>query len=118
MVPLRVVGLAVLLLCAVPLGLLPSPLGSSRLLAQSIPQRDSLDALQDSLGEVTDSVSLAGLERSMIGLARVRRNETMLHLRLGLVSLRLAELGRRGAADDAAGEFQWASELEPTWPWA
>jgi GWxTD domain-containing protein len=112
--PLRVAGLVVLLLCAASL----SPLGRPRLEAQTMPQRDSLDALQDSLREVTDTVALGVLERSMIEVTRVRRHEGMLHLRLGLISLRLAELGRRGAADDAAGEFQWATELEPTWPWS
>jgi GWxTD domain-containing protein len=104
---LRSVGLLALLLLA-----------RAPLAAQTMPQRDSLDALQDSLAAATDTTSLLRLERAMMETTRARRNEAMLHLRLGLVALRLAELGRREAADDAAGEFQWASELEPTWPWA
>jgi GWxTD domain-containing protein len=41
----------------------------------------------------------------------------MLHLRLGFVGLRLAQL-TSGAAHfrDAEGEFQWATELQPKWP--
>ena len=102
--------------------LLSSPLVSSRLLpsqlwAQSPAQRDSLDRLQDSLNQVQDSVALSQLERDLIAQARVRRNETMIHLRLGLIDLRLAALGRRSGNDDAASEFQWAADLEPRWPW-
>ena len=41
----------------------------------------------------------------------------MLHLRLGLIDLRLAVLGRRSGNDDAASEFQWAADIEPRWPW-
>jgi len=89
----------------------------SSLLAQSPAQRDSLDQLKDSLDQVTDSVGLSQLERDLIAQARVRRNETMLHLRIGLIDLRLGTLGRRSGNDDAASEFQWAADLEPQWPW-
>ncbi len=41
----------------------------------------------------------------------------MNHLRLGFVALRIADLGSQSRYDDAAGEFQWATELQPTWPW-
>ncbi|MBW8772375.1 MAG: GWxTD domain-containing protein [Gemmatimonadetes bacterium] len=94
-----------------------TPLHSSQLHAQAPAQRDSLDQLKDSLDQVTDSVALSQLERDLIAQARVRRNETMLHLRIGLVDLRLGLLGRRTGYDDAASEFQWAADLEPQWPW-
>ncbi|HSN16166.1 MAG TPA: GWxTD domain-containing protein, partial [Anaeromyxobacteraceae bacterium] len=87
------------------------------LAAQSEAERASLDAFRDSLAAVTDSTALAGLERGTIDVARVQRDSAMLHLRLGLVALRLGELGRKNGADDAAGEFEWASELQPRWPW-
>ena len=90
----------------------------SSLQAQAPAQRDSIDAFRDSLDAVTDSFALATLERDMISVARVERDSAMLHLRLGLVALRLGALGRKNGADDAAGEFQWASELQPKWPWA
>jgi GWxTD domain-containing protein len=89
----------------------------SSLLAQSPAERDSLDQLKDSLDQVTDSVALSQLERDLIAVARVRRELPMLHLRIGLVDLRLAALGRRTGFDDAASEFQWASDLQPQWPW-
>ena len=89
----------------------------SSLCAQSPAQRDSLDQLKDSLDQVSDSVALSQLERDLIAQARVRRTETMLHLRIGLIDLRLATLGRRSGNDDAGSEFQWAADLEPRWPW-
>ncbi|MEO7334703.1 MAG: GWxTD domain-containing protein [Gemmatimonadales bacterium] len=89
----------------------------SSLLAQSPEQRDSLDRLQDSLAQVTDSSALAQLERDQIGLARTRRDDPMLHLRIGLIDLRLASLGRRDGNEDAGSEFQWAADLQPRWPW-
>ena len=102
----------------VAFALLTSPLVSFRLLsAQSAPQRDSLDHLQDSVAQITDSIPLAQLERDLIAIARVRRDDPMLHLRIGLVALRLAALGRTNGHDDAASEFQWAADLQPRWPW-
>ena len=98
--------------------LLGAGLGVRPLVAQSEAQRDSLTRLRDSLEGVTDSAALAQLEYNLIQVARVERDSAMLHLRIGLVDLRLNALGRRNAADDAAGEFQWASELQPKWPWA
>lgn len=92
--------------------LLPGALG-----AQAPAQRDSLDALRDSLARVADSAALAALETRMIAYAREHREEPMVHLRLGLVALRLGQLGRRDGFDDAAGEFEWATDLAPDWPW-
>jgi tetratricopeptide (TPR) repeat protein len=39
-------------------------------------------------------------------------------VKLGFVSLRLGELGGHSHYDDAASEFQWAIDLQPTWPYA
>ncbi|HXE58848.1 MAG TPA: hypothetical protein VNK43_12675, partial [Gemmatimonadales bacterium] len=39
------------------------------------------------------------------------------HLRLGFLALRLGELGGKAHYEDAASEFEWAAELEPTWPY-
>ncbi|HTK56468.1 MAG TPA: GWxTD domain-containing protein, partial [Gemmatimonadales bacterium] len=98
--------------------LLTAPLVSSRLLsAQSPAERIALDSLRDSLALIPDSVALHQLEAQWISVARVDRNNTMLHLRLGILGLRLAALGRRDGYDDAGTEFQWAADLEPTWPW-
>src|SRR6478609_4716578 len=90
---------------------------SARLSAQSAEDRLALDAFQDSLSHVADSVPLALLEKQMIAVARVQRDSVMLHLRLGVLALRLGELGRRDGYDDAGSEFQWAIDLHPDWPW-
>ena len=54
----------------------------------------------------------------MIDLAKADRNNPLAHLKLGFLSLRLGELGGQAHYDDAASEFQWAIDLQPTWPYA
>ena len=57
-------------------------------------------------------------ERRMIDLAKADRSNALVHLKLGFLSLRLGELGGQSHYDDAASEFQWAIDLQPTWPYA
>jgi GWxTD domain-containing protein len=84
---------------------------------QAPSQRRLLVAVRDSLGRLEDPTVLRQGEAEMIARARQAPDDAMLHLRLGLVALRLGELGIRKAYDDAASEFQWATELQPRWPW-
>jgi GWxTD domain-containing protein len=85
--------------------------------AQSPEQRVAVQAFRDSLGESSDSAAMVGYERRLIAEAKQDRDNTMLHLRLGFLALRMGDLGSHSRYDDAASEFQWATELEPTWPW-
>ncbi len=102
--------LAAILLCAAMAGGLP---------AQSVVQRDSLERLREQLGAVEDSIDLHDLEARLIERARVDRDNAFLHLVLGFVAYRLGEVTEANAHfDDAAGEFEWAAELEPQWPYA
>ncbi len=96
------------------LGLVPAP----AVQAQSPGDRLALRTFRDSLAAANDSVSLLGLEQQLIAVAKADRNNAMRHLRLGFVAQRLGELGSDRRFEDAAGEFEWATELEPTWPWA
>jgi GWxTD domain-containing protein len=89
-----------------------------RLHAQAPPDRAELERFRDSLAATSDSVGLLGLERHMIELAKADRNNTLTHLKLGFLSLRLGDLGGQSHYDDAASEFQWAIDLQPTWPYA
>jgi len=73
--------------------------------------------MRDSLSQLADPELLRRGEAEMIARARQSPDDALLHLRLGLVALRLGELGIRKAYDDAASEFQWATELQPRWPW-
>ena len=42
----------------------------------------------------------------------------MIHLRLGFIAYRLGEMSKtKSHYDDAAGEFEWAAELRPEWPY-
>ena len=92
---------------------------SARVAAQSPEQRASLEAFRDSIGTTVDSVGLEQLEEELIAAAKADRNDAMRHLRLGFLALRLGDLaGGAGHYDDAASEFQWAIDLQPSWPYA
>src|SRR6266508_2964668 len=89
-----------------------------RLHAQSPNERAELERFRDSMATTSDSVGLLALERRMIEQAKADRNNAVVHLRLGFLSLRLGELGGQAHYDDAASEFQWAIDLQPVWPYA
>ena len=59
-------------------------------------------------------MALLRLEQEKITAAKAQRDSALMHLELGFLSLRLAELGGRSHFDDAAGEFEWVIELQPT----
>jgi tetratricopeptide (TPR) repeat protein len=86
--------------------------------AQAPADRGALVRLRDSLATVSDTTTLLAREALAIDSARVDRDNAMRHLQLGLLALRLAELRGGRHADDAASEFLWATELQPTWSWA
>src|SRR5258705_11806221 len=86
-------------------------------LVQAPADRANLESLRDSLSLVTDSVALVRLEASTIEIARKNRDDPLIHLRLGFIAYRLGEITKtKSHYDDAAGEFEWAGELRPEWP--
>jgi GWxTD domain-containing protein len=93
--------------------LLPSISG-----AQTPAQRTVLEAFRDSVERATDSAGLAGLEARIVAAMRRNRASPFEHVRLGLLSLRQAELGAMRYFEDAAAEFQTAARLAPSWPYA
>src|SRR4051812_19078506 len=86
--------------------------------AQSATDRDVLEHFRDSLSSTADSVGLLNLEKRLIAVAKADRSNGVAHLKLGFLSLRLGDLGGHSHYDDAASEFQWAIDLQPTWPYA
>jgi len=98
-------GAGLLLLISAPAG------------AQSPTDRAVIEQFRDSVNQLDDSVGLIALEQRLISVARTDRDNTMLHLRLGFVAVRLGDLGSKSRFDDGASEFEWAAELQPTWPW-
>src|SRR5438552_2817943 len=89
-----------------------------RLSAQDPADRRVIEGLRDSLGAVTDSTALLRLEARAIDVAKHDRDNPLIHLRLGFVAYRLGELANsKKHYDDAAGEFEWATELRPDWPY-
>jgi len=89
-----------------------------RVHAQGPDERAELERFRDSLATTADSIGLLALERGMIEAAKTDRSNTLAHLKLGFLSLRLGDLGGQAHYDDAASEFQWAIDLQPTWPYA
>jgi GWxTD domain-containing protein len=85
--------------------------------AQTPEQRIEIERFRDSLAITSDSVGLLALERRMIEQAKADRNDAMRHLKLGFLSLRLGDLGGQSHYEDAASEFQWVIDLQPTWPY-
>jgi len=85
--------------------------------AQDPSDRLALEQLRDSLAGVADSVALRRLEAVTIAVAKRHRDDPMTHLRLGFIGYRLGEIAGKSHWDDAAGEFEWAAELRPAWPY-
>jgi hypothetical protein len=86
--------------------------------AQAVTDRAALQLFRDSLQFDRDTVPMHQLELRTISQARAHRTDPLLHLRLGFLALRINELGGPPArVDDAVTEFQWAAELQPTWPY-
>lgn len=51
-------------------------------------------------------------------LARANREEPLIHMEMGYIAYRLGEVTGSGKHyGDAAGEFEWAAELRPGWPY-
>ena len=87
-------------------------------LVQSPADRASLESLRDSLGQVQDSAALKQVEAATIAVAKQRRDDPVVHLRLGFIAYYLGELtNNKSHYDDAAGEFEWAAELRAEWPY-
>ncbi len=86
--------------------------------AQEPADRAELERFRDSVAGTMDSTGLLALEKRLIDQAKAERNNAMVHLRLGFLSLRLGELGGQSHYEDAASEFQWAIDLQPTWPYS
>lgn len=86
-------------------------------IAQRPPDRAAIFRWRDSLRTAADTTHLLALESRTIDSARKNRDDPLIHLRLGFLGLRLAEI-TSGASHfrDAAGEFEWATQLQPKWP--
>lgn len=91
---------------------------SGVLQAQDPADRAELERFRDSITATVDSVGLLRLEKRMIDSAKADRSNALKHLKLGFLSLRLGDLGGQAHYDDAASEFQWAIDLQPSWPYA
>jgi GWxTD domain-containing protein len=93
-----------------------TPLGPA--LAQQPEERVSLDSIHAAYETQSDTAALIRHERERIAIARADRDNVMLHMELGYLAYRLAEITQSHQRyNDAASEFQWASDLRPQWPY-
>lgn len=79
--------------------------------------RAAIETFRDSLSQISDTTALLLLERQMVNAAKADRENAMRHIRIGFVNLRLGVLGLERRYEDAASEFNWVTELQPTWPY-
>jgi GWxTD domain-containing protein len=87
--------------------------------AQAPAERASIDSIRAVYAAVSDSGYLISHERELIQLARVDRDNVLRHFELGFLAYRLGELtGTKKRYNDAASEFQWATDLRPQWAFA
>ena len=84
--------------------------------SQAPDDRVALSALADTLAVLADTGSLRGRQHALREAARRRPDDDLARLRLGLVSLRLTELGAGPDARDAAKAFGTAAQRQPEWP--
>ncbi len=88
------------------------------LASQTSGERLALSAFSDSLASITDTTPLRVRQRTMRETARRPGNGGLGQVRLGLVSLRLAELGATADIRAAVKELRHAAEEHPEWPFA
>jgi GWxTD domain-containing protein len=85
--------------------------------AQAPADRAHLDSLRAVFSSIADSTDLLAREQAGIERAKLDRDNALIHLELGYLAYRIGEVtGNRKHFDDAAGEFEWAGELQPDWP--
>jgi GWxTD domain-containing protein len=84
------------------------------LAGQEPAERHTLDALVDTLVAVTDTVSLRRREAALASPSKPR-DSALARVRLGLVRLRLAELGASPDAKAAVRVLRQATERQPRW---
>src|SRR5712672_710510 len=80
--------------------------------AQGQDDRAALDRLRTELGATADSAALKSREAAGMARAKLDRDNAVLHVELGFVAFRLAEVtGNKQHYEDAGSEFEWATEL-------
>jgi len=93
-------------------------LHATPLASQTPAERLALSAFRDSLTSITDTAPLRDGQRAMRETVRRPPDGSLARLRLGLVGLRLAELGAMPDVRDAVKALRGAAEDRPAWPYA
>ena len=104
----RLIGVGFRWRSIVPLSCLWLAVATVPAVSQSARDRDLL-AFQDSLAAASGNEALRALEKPLIAAARRNRSNPAVHVRLGMIALRLGE------SSGAVSEFKWATQLAPQW---
>ncbi|HEX2217849.1 MAG TPA: GWxTD domain-containing protein [Gemmatimonadales bacterium] len=99
-------------MAALCVALSPAPLAG-----QAPAERAALSTFSDSLATHTDTIELRRRQAAARRLAR-HPDSALARIRLGLVSLRLAELGASPDAREAIRALRDAAKRRPEWPYA
>jgi GWxTD domain-containing protein len=83
---------------------------------QSLQDREAFERALDSLDSVHDTVALGRAYRTLAAARGRDRGTPEMQLRLGLMALRLSELGARGRTADAPGILGRVTRERPDWP--
>ncbi len=90
--------------------------------AQDAATRHRIEAIRTQLDslQVEDWETLELRESLTVETAKLNRDDPMIHMELGFINYRLAELADSSDEyyEDAASEFEWARDLRPDWPYA
>jgi GWxTD domain-containing protein len=84
--------------------------------AQTPADRQAFERTLDSLDSIHDTVALARAYRTLVASRGRERGGPELQLHLGLIALRLSELGGRGRMADAADILDGVTSQRPDWP--
>ena len=93
-------------------------LRSAALVGQAPAERMVLSSLSDSLTSIADTAPLRTRQRALREMTRNHPDDALDCIRLGLVGLRLAELGAGPDARDAMKTLAAAAKRRPDWPMA
>ena len=84
--------------------------------AQSASERQAFERTLDSLDSIHDTVALRRAYRTLAAARGRDHGPPQIQLRLGLIALRLSELGARGSMSNALGILGRVTREQPDWP--
>lgn len=102
--------------------LIPLTVLAGEVWCQDTSTRARIEVFREELAamEMSGWGELVARESLTVERARLNRDDPMVHMELGFINYRMAELADSPDSyyEAAAGEFEWARDLRPEWPYA